>query len=221
MRILLRIWAAVIHNFGWRVLALLIAVAIWLIVASEPELSTFATVPLEFRNLPDDLEMSSPPSENVTLELRGPSAELRGLGDSRAPSVVVDMSGAGPGIRSFVIGGSNVRLARGVHLIRAIPNTVRFDFDRRLSRTVPVKVRFAGEGERGYLVGHYAVTPDKLVIVGPNRHVQRIGSAITDPLDVSAAVGTTEFRVNALVEDAFVRFQSSPEVTVTVSMKKK
>ena len=92
-----------VHNFWWRVLALLLAVTIWAMVASEPELSMFATVPLEYRNLPDDLEMSSPPAETVTLELRGPSAELRGLGDNRSPSVVLDMSDAIPGLRTFSI----------------------------------------------------------------------------------------------------------------------
>jgi len=34
-------------------------------------------------------------------------------------------------------------------------------------------------------------------------------------------VGTAEFRVNAFVEDPYVRFLGSPQVVVTVSMKKR
>lgn len=221
MNILARAGKLLVHNFWWRILALVIAVAIWAMVASEPELSTFTTVPLEYRNLPDDLEMSSAPTENVTLELRGPSGELRGMGDARPASVVLDMSNLTPGAHTFSIGDSNVRLARGVRLERAIPSEVRFDFDRREVRVVPVRVRFAATPDSPYAVGHYAVVPDKVAIVGPSGRVERMASVLTDPVNLSSAVGTFEFRVNAFVDDPYVRFQSSPEVMVTVTMKKK
>jgi hypothetical protein len=38
---------------------------------------------------------------------------------------------------------------------------------------------------------------------------------------VSSVVGASEFRVNAFVDDAYVRFAGSPQVTVAVTMKKK
>lgn len=221
MTILTRAWTLLVHNFWWRVLALVIAVTIWAMVASEPEISTFTTVPIAYRNLPDDLEMSSPPAETVTLELRGPSGELRGFGDSRLPAVILDMSGVTPGMHTFTIGDRNVRLASGVQLVRAMPSEVRFDFDRRLVRTIPVTVRFTGEPVTSYALGHYTVVPDKLVVVGPSRHVERVSSALTDPVDLSSVVGTSSFHVAAFVDDSFVRFQSTPQVAVTVTMKKK
>lgn len=211
----------VFHNFWWKLLALVLAVGIWALVATEPELSTFATVRLEYRNMPDNLEMASPPTDSVTLELRGPAGELRAIGDGRGPaSVVLDMSRVIPGEHTFAIGRGNVQLARGVHLVRAIPSEVRFDFEPRLIRTVPVKVRFAGEGANGYVPESYAATPGSVVIVGPSDHVARITSVVTDPVNVASAVGTTVFHVDAYVNDPYVRFQSSSQVTVTVNMKK-
>src|ERR1019366_9726546 len=82
----------VFHNFWWKLLALAIAVVLWALVASEPELSTFATVRLEYRNLRDDLEISSDPVASVSLELRGPSGELRATGDGIPPAVGLDTS---------------------------------------------------------------------------------------------------------------------------------
>ena len=55
---------------------------LWVLVASEPEFSTFVTVRLEYKNLPDDLEISSEPVDTISLELRGPSGELRELGET-------------------------------------------------------------------------------------------------------------------------------------------
>ena len=209
------------HKFGWKLLALAIAVVLWALVASEPELSEYATVRLEYRNLPDDLEIGSDPVSQVSLELRGPSGELRGVGDGIQPAVVLDMSDVQPGERTFTIGASNVKLARGVRLVRSIPSEVRFVFERRLVRFVPVLIRVAGQGPNGYTVAHQSVTPDRLEIAGPSSRVARIAAAVTDPVDLSSAVGTSQFRVNAFVDDSFVRFQSSPQVVVTVTMKKK
>jgi hypothetical protein len=193
----------------------------WAVVASEPELSEYATVRLEYRNLPDDLEINSDPVNSVSLELRGPSGELRGVGNGIQPAVVLDMSDVQPGERTFTIGAGNVKLARGVHLVRSIPSEVRFVFERRMVRFVPVVVRTAGQGQNGYTVAHQTVTPDRLEIAGPGSRVASIKAATTDPVDLSSVVGTSEFRVNAFVDDSFVRFQTSPQVVVTVTMKKK
>ena len=211
----------VFHNFWWKLLALVAAVVLWAVVASEPELSTFATVRLEYRSLPEDLEISSDPVSSVSLELRGPSGVLRGVGDAIQPAVVLDMSDVQPGERTFTIGAGNVKLARGVRMVRAIPSEVRFLFERRLVRLVPVAVRFTGQGLNGYTVARQSVAPDRLEIAGPASRVARIAAAVTDPVDLSSALDTSTFRVNAFVEDSFVRFHSSPQVVVTVTMKKK
>ena len=211
----------VFHNFGWKLLALAIAVVMWDLVASEPELSEFATVRLEYRDLPDDLEISSEPVGSVSLELRGPSGELRGAGDGIRPAVVLEMSDVQPGERTFTIGEGNVKLARGVHLVRSIPSQVRFLFERRMVRFVPVVVRTARQAESGYMVASQSVAPDRLEIAGPSSHVARIAAAVTDPVDLSSVVGRSEFRVNAFVEDSFVRILTSPQVVVTIAMKKK
>jgi YbbR domain-containing protein len=223
----MRLLRLITYNFQWKLLALAIAVVIWALVASEPELSTFATVRLEFKNLPDDLDIGSETAHTISLELRGPSGELRnetgqpyGLG-AVPPAVVLDMSGVGPGERTFAIGNSSVRLARGVRLVRAIPSEVRFQIERRRERMVPVSPRFRGEGSNGYAVDQVTVNPKEVQIEGPASHVARITEVMTDAMDVSSVVGSSEFHVNAYVDDPFVRFSGSPQVTVSVVMKKK
>jgi hypothetical protein len=212
------------RNFGWKALSLAIAIAIWALVASEPEMNTFAPAQVEFRNLPDKLEIASEPVGAVQLELRGPSGALRDLGANGGvarPSVELDMSGLGPGQRTFSIGDGNVKLASGLRLVRAIPSQVRIDFELRETRLVPVAVRFAGEGKAGYVVARYEASPKEMEVVGPATHVNRVAAATTDPVDVPAAAGPAQIRVNAFVNDPYVRFQSSSQVTVTVTMRKK
>jgi len=209
------------QNLGWKLLSLAIAVVIWALVATEPELATFANVRLEYKNLPEGLEISSEPVSSVMLELRGPSGALRGAGEAIHPAVVIDMSDAETGERTFSISDRNVKVLRGVRLVRAIPSEVRFQFEPRRMHTVPVQVRFIGEGQNGYVVAEYHVDPPEMDITGPRSRVARITSVIADPIDLSNKTGTSQFHVNVFTEDSFVRFLGSPEAVVTVTMKKK
>jgi hypothetical protein len=213
---------AIFENFGWKLLSLAAATAIWALVATEPELSTFATSQVEYRNLPDNIDIDSQPVTSVLLELRGPSGVLQNLANSTLrPQVILDMSGAASGQRTFAIGDGAVKLPRGVRLVSAIPAQVRVTFDRRAAAVVPVNVPISGDGSGAYAIESRRILPARLTIVGPAGHVARITQVSTDPVDVSAKAGTAQYRVNAFLDDPYVRFQSSPQVEVDITMKKK
>jgi hypothetical protein len=223
MRALKWLGGLVVGNFGWKLLSLAVAFTIWTVVSTEGELNMVTPVQLEYRNVPDNLEISSDPVSTVRLELRGPSEALRDMGANGVarPGIVLDMGSVQPGQRTFPIDDGAVKLTRGVRLVRAIPSEVRFEFERRATRSVPVSVRFTGQGDNGYVVARYEVSPKQAWIVGPSSHVGRVAFATTDPVDVSSLAGTAEFSVNAFVNDDFVRFQSASLVTVTVTMRRK
>ena len=208
----------ILSNFWWKVLSLLAAIVIWALVASEPELATFATVRLEYKNLPEDMEISSEPVSSVVLELRGPSGELRGVGETLKPAVILDMSGVTPGQHTFMIGDGTVRLARGVHLVRAIPSEVRFQFEPQRTARIPVEARWS-EAPAG---GRIRIQPAEVEIVGPTSHVARIHDAVTDPVDGAALNDGGIVHINIALDppDPFVRLRSSAQVTVSRSTSK-
>ena len=210
----------VTQNIGWKLLSLAIALVVWGVVANEPELSTFATVGVEYRNLPVDLEISSDPVSTVKLELRGPSGQLRGVGDGGArPEVILDMSKVQLGDRTFPIGDGSVKLVRGVQLVRAIPSEVRFHFERRAERTVKVIPRFRGRD--GWEVVDFTVTPDSVALAGPSSRIALVQTVQTDLVDVPARAGSFDYPVNTFVDDPYVRFAGVSRVTVSVTIGKK
>jgi diadenylate cyclase len=206
-------------DFGLKLLALVVAFLLWKSIASDPELATFVSVPVQYMGVPDDLEISSNVLETVYLELRGPSEQLRAYGESR-PAVVIDMVNVHEGERTFTISEHNLRLPPGLRLLRAVPAQLRFEFEHGGSREVPVQVRFTKSPPPGYAIVSYQVEPDRLTIEGPQSRVNRIEQVTTDPIDLSNVVGPAEFRVNASVSDPLVRFDSSPQVVVKVTIRK-
>ena len=209
----------VTNNFGWKVLSLGIALVVWGIVANEPELSTFTNAGIQYKNLPDDMEISSDPVSSVKLELRGPSGQLRALGDSASPEVVLDMSNVRSGERTFPIGERDVRLERGVQFVRAIPSEVRFRFERHAERTLKVTPRFRERD--GYEVTDFAVAPDVVKVAGPASHVAALDTVLTDQVNIPARAGSFEYPVNTFVDDPYVRFPNVSRVTVSVTVRKK
>jgi len=212
--LLKRLPSILVHNIWWKLLSLVIAVVIWALVASEPELATFTTVRLEYNHLPEDLEISSEPVSTVVLELKGPSGELRGTGEGMKPAVVLDVSGEGPGMHTFTIGDGNVRLARGVRLVRAIPAEVRLQLEPRGQRMVPVYVRWTGPPAAAY-----KVVPPSIGIEGPRSRVDRVTAVVTDPLDLSGLTPPARIKVNVAVDDPYIRFQRPPQVIVEVETR--
>jgi YbbR domain-containing protein len=210
----------VTRNIGWKLLSLAAAVALWVSVASEPELATLRSVPVEYKGPPDDLEISSNFVEDVVLEMRGPSSRLRDLRDAR-PAVVLDFSSVHqPGERTFTIDTSNASLPRGIQLVRSIPEQLRFRFERRVTRQVPVDVRLSPPHD-GYAVASVQVTPPVLTVTGPETSVERMRSATSDLVDISGVIASQQYRVNTYLTEPRARFQSPTQVVVQVTVKKK
>jgi hypothetical protein len=92
-----------VKNIGWRILSLAIAYVIWMSVATEPEMATIVSAPVQYRDAGNNLEVSSPLVDHVELETRGPSGLLRNLVNSRTV-VSLDFSEVkDPGQRTFTI----------------------------------------------------------------------------------------------------------------------
>src|SRR5579872_4165243 len=129
------------RNLGWKLLSLAIAVALWIIAAREPEVATSLSVPIEFKNIPDDLDMGGTLPDRVRLEVRGSSVRLSrdNLADA---AVILDLSDAHPGGRTYTIGPSNVSLPFGVTFYRAVPSQITLRFDQLVTRSVSIRPVF-------------------------------------------------------------------------------
>lgn len=208
------------ENFGWKLLSLTLAVLLWFAILGEPRLSTFISAPLEFRNTPEDLEISSELPASVRLEVHGPATQV-GQPSPSTIAVVLNLAKVyRPGEYTFTVDESNVSVPPGVRLSRAVPSQIRLRFEQRLNRDVPVQARFAGPPPEGYRVGRIEIQPEHLSVVGPEGRINHIAYVETDPIDLEGVVGEREFHVPVFVGDPMVRFESSSLVTIKVFMER-
>ncbi len=206
------------RNLLWKLFALAAAFAVWLNVSNEPDLASIVSVPVQYNHFPNDLEISSDIVETVDLEAKGPSGLLGSLHDGRI-AAVLDFAGVtGPGERTFTITNKELKLPRGIELVRTIPAQLRFRFERRATRFVGVNVRFSGKLPAGFTVADVDVTPSQLQITGPESHVLRSDKLESDPLDLSGITGDKTLTLAVFASDTEVRILNAPQVKVKISV---
>jgi hypothetical protein len=215
-----RIGQWLIKNLWWRIGSLAIAYAIWMSVATEPEMATIVSSPVQYRDTHNNLEISSPLIDRVELETRGPSGLLRNLSNARTV-VILDFSDVkDPGQRTFTITRQLTNLPQGVELLRATPAQIRLTFERRMQKTVPVHVRFLSALPDGRRMAGFEVIPPTEEIFGPASQVDRVSAVETDSVDLSSInPAKPQAKVAVFVPEPKVRFSKDPQVTVKIAIQ--
>jgi len=115
---LFRNW--VLHNWHFKLIALLAAFLLWSTYTSEPAAEVAYVVPLEFRNVPKQLELSGDAPAQVRLRVRGRSALLRRLSPADL-AVSVNLAGAQHGEMRIELTPDMVETPYGATVVRIAP----------------------------------------------------------------------------------------------------
>src|SRR6478609_6579969 len=125
------------RNFGLKVLALALAILLWLTVAGEHIVERSLRVPLEFRNIPEALEIVGNTPDTVDVRLRGSSAVLSRVQPGEIVAVL-DLSKARSGSRLFHLLNEEVRAPFGVDVSQVVPSTLALELEKSARRRIPV-----------------------------------------------------------------------------------
>jgi len=209
----------VFHNLGLKLISLVLAVGLWLAVARDPVAEVAVDVPIEFHNIPQNLEISSENIPRAQIRLRGPERVVHRLQASDVYAEI-ELSGLKPGERTFDLTAQQIHEPAELEVVQVVPSQLHLVFDTRLARQVPVQPRVVGSFAPGYGIERVEVDHPNIAISGPKKHVEAVESAITDPVDVSGAINRATFSRHAYVSDPLIQIASPDPVRVTVIMQK-
>ncbi|MBA3973046.1 MAG: hypothetical protein C0504_02370 [Candidatus Solibacter sp.] len=205
------------RNFGWKLTSLAVSFLVWLGLSGSRESTTSITAPVQYRNIPKSLQISSEMVERVHFVMRGPSLTLSRLSSQPLP-LIIDLSNVrGPGESTFTISRENADLPEAIMLERAIPSQIRLTLETRVARTVPVKVLYSNIPQ-GMQVKSASMTPSSLTVIGPESRVSKIREVFTDPVDLRMLDSEGEARTTCYAGDPQVNFTASPQILVKVTI---
>jgi len=178
---------ALTHNVVLKLLSLGFAFGLWAFVNfGERDTEEALKVPLELRNIPASLVITSPRVDFIDLRIMGPRT-LLGRIDRNRLSIMLDLNGVRPGPAVFRVATEALNLPRGVRVVRINPAVVTLDLQRVTKKTVPVQLQLDGEPPVGFKVVSARIAPETVEITGPGGELKDVDAIQTTPLALSDA----------------------------------
>lgn len=206
------------RDFPLKLVAVGLAVLLWLTAARDPVVERGLQVPLQLENVPDDIVIVGEPAETVHVRARGTSSVLSRIAPGEIVAVL-DLRSERPGERLFDLVPETIRAPFGVEVAQVVPSSISLTLERAGEvRTVPVVPRLDGEPAAGYVVGNMTVDPLSVEVVGPASRLARLNEALTEPIRIDRATGRIEERVTVGVADPLLRLRRPQEVQVVIEI---
>ncbi len=188
-----RIRKAMTANLGAKIISLFFAVFLWLhVTAQQLENQTFR-VPLALAGIPDTLTIIHDLPEYVEVSVRGSRSNLLKLRLFGKLNATVDVSVAKPGRINISLSSAILNISEEFDPREVIidePKVLTLNFERVVSRLVPVKVAFKGEIPRDIIIrGEPAIIPDRVRVIGAMSIVNGIKLLNTEEIDIKGKRG--------------------------------
>ncbi|HWR40811.1 MAG TPA: CdaR family protein [Patescibacteria group bacterium] len=163
------------RNLATKMLALVLAMILWLYVMNEqnPPIDAAFTVPLEVRNVTTDFLVADAP-ESVRIKVRGPRNVIAGLQGQEIKSFI-DLKGLNEGRHSVKV---NAVLPTNLELAEISPDKVSLRLDISVSRRLPLTVKTAGTLVAGIRLDGMTPAVEEAVLEGPKTAMNQVDKVL-------------------------------------------
>ena len=206
-----------IQNLGLKLAAVLVACVAWCLISFDAETvqKTFV-VPVEYRNLPDtmDIDDSAPTEARITL------AGFERAFNLLAPStlkVSLDLNNVQEGPQQIVIDESHVKLPSNLALFRSAPRIVQFGVHTWVRARVVVELRTEGRLPKELRQREIKVIPDTVQVLIWRSYKSSTTKIYTETIDLSRLTAASELKAK-LVVPQHMRLEGDQPTEVNVKL---
>jgi YbbR domain-containing protein len=213
-----RIRHILFDNIEIKVFSLVFALILWLHVSTRGTSEVNFMVPLELRDIPDQMAVVGNVPGLVDIRVQTRETFLQRL-TSKDFSVYISLAGAKPGEATYNLTPSNVRAPGSVTIESVSPAEVRLRLEKLMQRTLPVRAELTGRPFKGYRLQKVETNPSTVMVEGPESLVRRLEYVQTAKIDISGISGNIE-RMTPLIspgEGAVKLYDDNVQVVITVS----
>jgi YbbR domain-containing protein len=175
---------ALVDHWQLKLLALVLAVALWFFVGSAERTEIALALPIEYVGLEGPLTLDGPRRDMVDVQLQA----TRWAAERVSPATVrvrVDVSGLREGDNVVHIEPDSIQTPAGVRVTRVAPSWTTVHATRAATRTVLVVPQLHGRPAADHVVGPVVVEPATVQIKGPRTTIEARTAVETLPVDVS------------------------------------
>lgn len=172
------------NNWQYRVLAILLAVACWYVVSGQEKVETWLEVPLEFVNLPPQMEITSGLVSKLQVRIRGTSNQVRSLNVGRL-AYKLDLGKISVGTNVIPLVPESMTITSAVEVVEISPTRLELVADVVVSKTVPVRLDWTGLPGDDVQFKNATVFPDQVTVTGFASALESVDAISTALVQVS------------------------------------
>ncbi len=206
------------HNWELKVLAVVIAFALWVFVGSGDRVRIALAAPVEYIGLPGELILIAS-RDTVDLELEVPRWNVGRL-SAATLRVRVNVASMGEGESTIPLSPGQVEAPPGTAVTRITPSRVRVVVAAAVTKNVPVVPQIRGVPALDHVIHRVVVDPSAVEVRGPRSTLEAETVVETLPVDVSGS-RTSVTRTVGLVTPEAVSLARERTVAVTVEIQPK
>jgi uncharacterized protein (TIGR00159 family) len=210
--------SALTANLVPKGIAFALVLVLWGFIAGQQRTEMWLTVPLEYRNIPTNMEIAGELVNKVEVGIRGPRGVISGVSQDQVRAHI-DLSQGLRGLNYVRITTDNIRIPVGTEVTKINPSSIRIRLEDVKTRSVQVKAQFIGKLPQPLRLGTVWVEPRFVVLQGPESRLTKVREVLTEPIDLSSITENTKISVGVDVNFPQIRLAPNQPSHVAVEIK--
>jgi YbbR domain-containing protein len=217
-------WRKIFQNFWFKLVAVVMALLLWLNVATDRVYQYTERIPLEITNLPQQLLLAEKPPDHVDVTIEGKGKELLKLILAEKKNLNIDAAEFKRGETDYTVKPEDVPIPRDLELsvTTVLPPknlTVRLDYS--MEKQLAVKPDLTVVPADGYeQVGGLHYGPKEVVISGPRMWLRNLQEIQTQKQVIQDAKESVSGQLDLVLPEGYNLSLSQDKINYSANVEK-
>ena len=176
-----------VENWGIKLISLGLSLMLWFYVTSKGKTEMTLTVPLELRNIPQNMAVVGPVASSLEVRVQGQERVLRDITTGKKLVGILDLSMTKEGENVVRLSPDDISRPAEVSVTHMSLSEVKVRLEPLIRKTFRLKPVVHGVPASGYRLKNIVITPPKISVEGPSSVIKMLDSLQTMPIDIQGA----------------------------------
>jgi YbbR-like protein len=177
----------VLDNWGLKAISLGLSLILWFYVTSKGKTEMMLTVPLELRNIPQNMAVVGNVAGYLEVRVQAQERVLRDITTGKKVVCILDLSMTKVGENIVRISPDDIKRPADVAVTYMSLSDIKVKLEPLVRKTFRLKPVLHGRPAPGFHVVRVRITPPRITAEGPSSVMAALGRLRTIPIDIEGA----------------------------------
>lgn len=208
------------RHFWAKLFSVILAIIIWFFVTSEKIPEKVLIIPLKLENIPQGLVVANKFDNNISIRIKAAQSIIDNI-TFRNFKAFIDLSGSRSSENYYKVQLNTDMLPKGAKIVRIEPRAIKIRLENVAKKELPVIANIVNKPAKGYRIIETLLSPDKVIVTGPETIIASLDSILTQPIDLEGYTGSVQKEVGLETKEGLLRLENIANIKVTIKLSRK